>query len=486
MRKIVYIFLLLINISYAQDNDIISFPKSQFSFGINTGWNQTNYFPHNNGQKINPLLNQNHFLRFAYRYRFNKKIFTEVAFNFGTQKERPNVPINGYENSTFGYFDHGFYFNFARFDLLGSYEVYKSNKFTINTLGGLGTNRFVHGFYGISYVSSNNIATFNYEPKDNFIGLGQIGTEISFVNKKQDEFSFRIMYNHGFSSFYEGNYTLSQDDFFSSGTFESKLRGINIGFNYTFTRIAKTKRISNDMSAGLSKKEARKKSKFEKRAIDPKSQFLFLGIGLADNSTRVTPKNTPFKNGFFPSFIPRISYEIGFKNNIFFEVDYFSFLFTHANTVRFDNTSSFGFASSVFYGHFLNIGTQYKIQNQKTNFQFINIHAGLGLGFHPLKKGPDGYGGGGGSSEGFSFNYSYDSEIRSNFMPVIYAGLSKDIRITEKLGINFTYRHQLGFVNAYNSDYVYSDSNNQTPKTLTSKIDGTAFFLQMGLKYRIK
>jgi hypothetical protein len=90
------------------------------------------------------------------------------------------------------------------------------------------------------------------------------------------------------------------------------------------------------------------------------------------------------------------------------------------------------------------------------------------------------------TSNDYSYNYTYASEIRGNLMPIIYGGISKDIRVTERFQINLGYRHQLGFNNVYVSDYLFQDATMTEPKAIQSKIDGTAFMLQLGFKYRIK
>ncbi len=70
-------------------------------------------------------------------------------------------------------------------------------------------------------------------------------------------------------------------------------------------------------------------------------------------------------------------------------------------------------------------------------------------------------------------------------MPVVYTGVSKDIRITEKLLLSLAYRYQFGFNAVYQTNYEVI-INDAQPKSVVGKMDGTASLVSLGLKYRIK
>jgi len=487
-KKSAFALAAIFAMNYISAQELVGYnkPKSQFSFGLLTGFNKTHFTPNLDGEPIESSLGYNSLIRFAYRYRLDDKLYAEAGFNIGFQNERSNPPLaeyQGFRNSLV----NGFYFNFARLDLLAAYEVYGFKNNSINALGGLGVNSFGASYTGSVSSSESGYFELNYDIKNEFTYFTNFGIEFTSTNKRQDELSFRLLYNFGFSSYVDGNYILSNNGIYSDGSFKSMLRGFNFGFNYTFTGIKKSKRLLALMSDyDWSKKEAKRKHKFEKRAIDPKSQFVYVGFGFGANTNRFSPKNDPFSSPNFLSFSTRLSYEHGWKNNIFFEADYTGFSFWEGAMIKHNSTSSSAWGGDAFYGHFLTAGLQYKIQNPKTNFQFFNVHGGIGLGAHFSPKGLVGSGSGGGNSDSYTYNYNSISDVRGNLMPVIYGGISKDVRITEHLSINFMYKHQLGFINVYSTTYEYSGNNSPTPQTINAKIDGTAFLIQMGFKYRIK
>jgi hypothetical protein len=482
-----FIFSVIEIAVFGQTTTTLPYPKSQFSFGIYSGFNKTNYDSFNNGLSLESTVNHNHIARFAYRYRFNEKVFVETAFNWGTQREKPSYPAEyQYTLPVSYYFSDGFFFNFARFDLLGSYQFAKFNKSSINVLGGIGTNRFAHGVSGITGGLDSNYLRIEYNLKDKFIGMLNIGLEYSFRNKRLDELSIRLMYNHGFSSFYNGIYIYGNNGNLSNSSFSSMLRGLNFGINYTFTRYAKRDQMNAYISENnWNKKQAKRQVKYDQRKIDPKSQFVFLGCGLGMNRVDFKPSNDPLSPLRYGSFMYRAGYERGWKNNFFFESDYFSFTFTEGARIRYNN-AGVAWGGNIFNAHFVNVGLLYRIQNKRTNFQFINVHSGLGLGFHFAPNGAKIGNGLSGGLNGLMYNYTSEGEIKSNLMPVLYAGLSKDIRITERLLFNINYRHQFGLNTAVESTYVVFTSEMTEPKEVKSKITGTAFFVQFGFKYRIK
>ena len=239
----------------------------------------------------------------------------------------------------------------------------------------------------------------------------------------------------------------------------------------------------------MDRKSARKQHKFKKRAIDPESRFVSLGFGGGASINKLNPKNDPFYYPGFGSFSVRISYEHGWKSNLFFEADYYVFELIESVGIRSDQgevsfNSAWGGAFSA--GNFLSAGLNYKIQRKATNFQFFTVHAGLGLGAQFYPKGDFG-GGSGGSvvNDQELYSYTSSSEVTGNMMPILYTGISKDIRITQKLFFSLAYRYQFGFNTVYRTDYLVS-VNSAPATSVVGRIDGTAALFTFGLKYRIK
>jgi hypothetical protein len=329
-------------------------------------------------------------------------------------------------------------------------------------------------------------SSFDIETEDRFLALGQLGLEYARINKKQNEFSFRVFYQHGFQSFHKGEFTHNDNQVFSTGILSSPLRGLNFSFNYTFTRAQRMQRmVELSESLSVNRKVAKKEFKKEKRFIDPSSRFLTFGAGLAFSGTHFKNADPVFSRQKFGSVALNLSYEHGWKNNLFFEGRYNRIAFSSAQSIRTD-IGEIGMWSTGFTGHFLSAGMGYRIQNPQTNFQFFNVHAGLGIGFTLQDKGSMGYGSGGISSGDYNFDYTYASELTGKVMPVLYLGISKDIRITNRLALNLAYNRQLGLTSVYQTTFNYSSTTVPALKTAQGKIRGTANSFQVGLKYRIK
>jgi hypothetical protein len=454
--------------------------KSQFSVEFLNGFGHRRY-TQELGQLSNlDKINSTNLLMFRYRYKFSETLYAEAGWGFGTQIENKISPIFDYSG-----FDLWHYrtFGLARVDFSAAYQLFQHKQTSLNAKLRLGWHRFASFLSGSGYATMDDYFYSEMSVDGKRLPFVNFGFEYMIPTKRKDEFSIYLGYQYATNSYFSGTYTHEQSSVINArGTHSANMSAFQFGIAYTFTRAKKLELMAVEMSAkNKTKKEARAVNRYEKRAIDPNSQYITLGIGFGVNANKFSPKNDPFKSGAFGSFMWRGAYEIGFRNNIFFEADYFGFEFWQKYSIQSDG-GSYGGGSNAFTAHFLNLGAQYKIQNKRTNFQFVNLHAGLGFGAHFSPKGIYSWGGGGSTTSQFT----YTNDVRGNLMPVVYGGISKDFRITEKLLINLAYRHQLGFVNVYNTDYEYIENTNMQPRAIESKIDGTAFMLQFGLKYRIK
>jgi hypothetical protein len=474
----------------AQENKAPFSTKSQFSIALLHGLGHTRYQQAFGELSNLDRLNGTHVLMFKYRYRFSEKMYAEAGWGFGAHVENMRPPQYDLSGLSFWYYHP---FMHARVELAGSYELFQHQKSALNAKLGVGYNRFAAmGLMSSSSSGNGTASEMTIIARDKRLPFISIGLEYVIPTKRKDEFSFYLGYQHAFRSFYDASYNMSENFMTTSaGSLSSNLRALQLAISYTFTRFKKNEQLLRSIEGSENNiKTAKKKMRFERRAIDPQSQYVFLGLGMGVNAIRFNPNNNPFRSPNFSSLATRVSYEHGWKNNIFFEADYAGFSFWEGARMNYTPEMSGAWGGDAFYGHFLSAGVQYKIQNPKTNFQFFNIHGGIGLGAHFRTRGTDGWGGGNGTISSSNYNYSYNyissSDVKGNLMPILYGGISKDIRITERFLLNLTYRHQLGLNNVYATKYIFSDSNNPVPKELYSRIDGTAFFLQMGFKYRIK
>lgn len=483
MKHSISFFSLCLAFSFVVSSQEMNAPvttKSQFSIEFLNGFGHRRY-TQELGQISNlDKINSTNLLIFRYRHLFSEKLYAEAGWGFGTQIENKVSPIFDY--SGFDFWNYRT-FGLARVDFSAAYQVFQHKQTSLNAKFRMGWHRFASVLSGSLYATweDNFYSEMSVESKR--LPFANFGLEYMIPTKRKDEFSIYLGYQYATNSYFRGIYTYEQSSVLTArGIHSANLSAIQFGIAYTFTRAKKLERMAVEMTSNnKTKKEARVVNRYEKRVIDPNSKFIILGIGFGVNANKFSPKNDPFKSGGFGSFMWRGAYEIGFRNNIFFEADYFGFEFYQGYSIQL-SAGSFGAGTNAFTAHFVNFGVQYKIQNKRTNFQFINLHAGLGMGAHFSPKGINSWGEGTFSNSQFT----YTNDVRGNLMPVVYGGISKDLRITEKLLINLAYRHQLGFVNVHNTDYEYIENTSTQPRAIQSKIDGTAFMLQFGLKYRIR
>jgi len=468
-------------------------PKSSlmhhFSVSYHTGWNAIEFQSTVSNLALRPTIGRNRALRAAYRLNFNQKGYTELGAGFGFQTERSQIPVSGFDQFGNGV-ESTDRFVFSRWDFTTAYQVFAINQNTFHVLGGAGLHFFAPVGSGLSYQSEDEYFNIQYHVKPQATPFVNLGTSYQFETKRQDLLGLKLYYNYGWKSFFDGSYTFESNDAFSSGRIVSQLKGVHLGLEYTFTRDKKRSQINMlQTTSNLDRKSARKKHKFEKRAIDPKHRMIALGLGIGVTVNKFTPSNDPFYNPNFGGFLAKISYEQGWQNNLFFEADYHGFhLYEAAGIQSSQGDISFNSAwgSAIAFGHFISGGAHYKVQRKKTNFQWFNVHAGLGLGVQFYPKGDFG-GGTGGSSVDNQELYSYTSttEVTGNLMPIFYTGISKDIRITQMLSFSLAYRYQFGMNTVLQTDYLVA-INGAAATRVVGEIDGTAALFTFGLKYRLK
>ena len=398
--------------------------KSQFSIALLNGIGHTRYQQTFGNLSSLDRLNSTHVLMFKYRYRFSEKLYAEAGWGFGAHAENMRPPQYDFNGFSFWYYNP---FMHARVELTGGYEIFKFGKNQLSAKFGAGWNRFSRMTFMLSSSSGNgSTSEITIQTLGNRLPFMTIGLEYIIPTKRKDELSFYLGYQHALRSFYDASFNISENfASTSAGSISSNLRAFQFGIGYTFTRIKKKEKLLKRLEDSENNiKTAKKKLRYERRAIDTQSQYVFLGLGFGVNAIRFKPNNDPFSGPNFSSLSTRVSYEYGWKNNIFFEADYAGFSFWEGARMNYTPEMSGAWGGDAFYGHFLSAGVQYKIQNPKTNFQFFNIHGGIGLGAHFLPRGTDGWGSGGGSissgTDTYSYNYTSISEVRGNLMPMIY------------------------------------------------------------------
>lgn len=478
--------LLIISVKsslFSQSIAPISHPKVQFSMGLLNGIGQSKFTPLIGDIQNFKYINSTNILMFRSSYWFSKKFYAEIGWGFGVNIENPRAPI--FENDLWNLFSYHV-FPQARIEFSSAYELAQIKNNSLYLKIGSGWNRFLSQSSSSSASADNFWLSSEYTVESKRLPFLSVGLEYAVSTKRLDELKFYVGYQYASRSFYDGSFSFQDatPSTYSSGSLSSNLSAIQLGLSYSFTRVKKMQQINIlQEQQSLKSKEARKKNRFNRREIDPKSKWITLGSGFGVNHNKFRPKNDPFIPMNFGSFLWRGAFEMGYRNNLFFEGDYYGFSFWQGQGFRLEGGGSSGSRSLLFASHFLSAGAQYKIQNKTTNFQFFNIHAGIGLGAHFSPNGMESWGS---YSDGQNIQYTYTSKIKNRFMPIIYGGISKDFRVTERLALNVNYKHQLGFVKIVETDYLFQDNTLSEPKSVLSKIDGSAFFVQFGLKYQLR
>lgn len=457
-------------------------PKSQFSIGLLNGVNRSSIEETSiNGYHFSPAIAFDHSLQFRYRYWFHPRWYAELGLGAGFQGFRQKNPLN----ATMIFWDYA-WIGQTRTEFQAAFNLFSNGNKSLNLPFGAGWNRSDALTRSSSTYSPEGNSTSQFTTNHKIKPYILFGLEFQVRNKRQDALSFQVFYQQGFQSILQGTYSTWINGESAFGAMQQRNTGVYLGLAYTFTRARKVDRINELKTTGsLSNREARQLHKKEKRYIDPKSTFVSIGVGVANAQNTVKTNNSRFQNSGFGSFQSRIAFEKGIKNSFFWEAEYNNFEFWHVTELK-DVVGKVG--SNAFYGHFLQAGFGYRVQSKKTNLQFFNLHAGIGLG---ARFTPNNY-----SSSSSSINFDGNSNVThvisdtsylvGRFMPIAYIGISKDIRITEKLALTLQFKQQLGMNAVSRTDQTYQSSVMPIPETSYTVLNGTARSLQFGLKYLIR
>ena len=500
MRFLVVLSLLFaVKSAFSQENLFES--KNQYTFSLVNGLNRNATKVEFGEQSPENALSVVHGFNFHYTRILNPKFSVATGLGFGFLPT--NIKVKSFEDfDGTDVFDNGFYSNasfkiFSRFELLGSYHQKINEKLELKySLGaGLvyyGSQQSSYGFinYFDSTFEAYEVSNIEINYNNRFKPFASLGIEATKKLKNKDLLSLKLSYDKSFSNAYSGTYSIfngtSTGQYFNRGSF------LNLSFGYVITGNKKLRRIKELQTLNqVDSKTAKKLLKKENRYIDPKSSFLNISGGMGFGGTKVhSDPNRSLENYAYPTFLPRISFEKGIKNNIYWELGVHSQLFWDVTKFSVSKYSSSG--SSAFYAVQLSGGGLYR-WILKNNYNVINIHAGLTLGVHGAQNDENGihsWGSGGmnGTINGnpVSYDYSSVSSVKSNVLTSLYLGLSKDFRIVNNFYFTLNYRQQFGLYKVYESTYNYSGLSVPTTTGAKTKITGSSKDFQFGFKIKLK
>ena len=491
-------FLIAYRTSFLQENLLES--KNQYTFSLVNGLNR-------NATKVDfgelspeNALSVVHGFNFHYTRILNPKFSFATGLGFGFLPV--NIKVKSFENylgtDVFGSGFYGrSYFNpLFRLEALGAYHQKINEKVELKYC--LGAGLFYYG--GSKYSSRSgyqdivvqSIEIYDIDVKfdDKLKPFLSLGAEVTKKLKNKDLLLLKLSYDHSFLNAYNGTYSIydgnSTGQYFNRGSFLNVSIGCVITGNKKLNRIKELQTLNH-----VDPKKAKKLLRKENRFIDPKSSFLNISGGTGFGGTKVhTDPNGSLENYAYPTFLPRISFEKGIKNNIYWEIGMHSQLFYDVTKFTIARYSSSG--SGVFYAVQLSGGGLYRWV-LKNNYNVINIHTGLSIGFHGARNDKNGihsWGSGGmnGTINGnpVVYDYSSVSSVKSNVLTSLYLGLSKDFKIVNNFYFTLNYRQQVGLYKVYESTYNYSGLSVPTTIGAKTKITGSSKDFQFGFKIKLK
>lgn len=489
-------FLVLHTAARSQENEPTI--KNLYTFSLVNGITRSSSELVTGTQRPGNALAISHGFNFHYTRILHPSFDLSAGAGFGMFpidfKPAENEEYNIDESFFGGYFGRITYKGFTRVELIASYRKQLSDQFSLRLQAGGGIVHYggfslgASGYLGFD-TTENQVQIYDLDVNFNNQAkpFATVGFELSKTLKNKDLLGLRISYDHSFRDAFNGTYSLYNGS--STGNYFNKGHYLNIHLGYTMT---KTKRLQAIQAAqqetGLDPKAAKKLARKNMRYIDPQSMFLNISGGIGIGGTRVIqdPNDVLQKYGY-PSFLPRISFEKGIGKQLYWEAGVHSQLFWNVQRFSFAPYSSSG--SSAFYAFQFSGGGIYRwiLAN---NYNVINVHAGLTLGFHTQRNYNGNYGTGGGSVIGVfdnnsvNFNYTYTSKIHSNVLASVYLGLSKDFRVVNNFYFTINYRQQFGLIKAVESTYAYSGQNIPSTTDARTKINGASKDFQIGFKIK--
>lgn len=377
--------------------------------------------------------------------------------------------------------------NYASLGLNADYNYWLTPRWMLN--GSLGMNwrfeasvgagsqgQFEQVFWSVSHYYPNR-------------GRGYLNaaTGINYLLKNDNFIGIDLGFQYGLKQYYQGFYQVSVLGQISEGLHQSAGHYPYINFSYTMTGSKKRKELDDlFFNDSLTYDQAIKKSKSERRYIDPKSVFIGgFGGGFWTFNQLERPMDA-LRNGYAASFSGQLSAEIGLTGNRYLQLIGSFQEYSELLKMAYDGISFHG-SGNIFSGIHLGVGIGQRIIT-KSNWNPININAGVMVGTTTFSvvglKMPNSIDISNGQQEEWMTLTREYQEV-NNILPSFYIGLNKDFRLFNDLYFAVDYRYNLGWNTAYktNIEVTYAPEHNESHYN-SILVNGTGFSLQFGLKYK--
>jgi hypothetical protein len=462
------------------------FSRNHVTFTLQNGFTRGKAFSEYGNFRPDP--------RTGYVYRgtlnYTVNLSDQIGFSIGTGIGAFPVNFEMYQLDLgrSSYFDDVEYRFFASFNGELNYRIPLNKTYILNGFAGINSFYFNYHEHEIGYSSFNQphgIYKFDIIHEKGWRQNYNFGGGISKLLNNRDLLTFRVDYHHSVRNIYNGQYVImpfSADE--SGGKFSNHGHHLNLGIAYTFSRTERDAKLQTFLSEGA-KKESKTLYKKEKRAIKEQTTYIGSTGGLTFPISRAIDNNNVIINATIPNLMPYFFMEHNLKKNFYAELG-FGFQ-EYFDALRFKGSPIYG-GTNIFHGYQISAGTGKRLIGKKSNYNYLNLTAGIVANFLDREKGLIGSSGGSIISiTGTDTIYYYRSEdyILRKFNPLLYIGASKDFRISGNFHLTFLYRYHQGLLNLYEKrvDYVSMFTSGQQQARVI--LNGSFHTFQIGTKFNL-
>ncbi len=461
-----------------------------FSIAYNTGLNKGKVSPtFGENNRFNLPITQSHQLNLAYAFPIYPHFGITLGCGIGLLPIKYDfILTSNLSGSETIEVSNSNYNLFSRIHVMADYHHWISKRIAFKgEIGG--------GFYKYTALESTSGSSQYTLPQSyvkmqfpgNFTPNLSVALGFDFLLKNENLLGLSFSYDYLFGGIYKGSYELDNGN--NRGLFSNNGNLLNFNLKYTFTRAQKRFAIENGFyQENKSMDETRLQFKMDKRYIDPKSILLNASIGFFGARNKVS-KGFPFmKSASLIGEIYSINAEMGHKKNRFYQIGLNrAQYYTANNLILFPEKYGSGATGGTLFKAF-QVSAGYGIRLiGKNNINFLNVSAGIGLNIS------NGLLGNGISLIGYMEDNSGDlvytleiyGDIRRKVYPTAYLNLSRDFQMTKLFYFTVDYRQNFGMINVYQETiFIHKQPDLSEEFTGTSKINGTGYAFQIGLKYK--
>jgi len=471
-----YQFLLFVILSYCSgysQNDTVKLlgpSKNHFTIRLQNGFNVMSSVLVVGSVKPNERVGHVNQLDFKYTHYLSKTLGVSLTSGFGAFPT-----IYEFKELNLGRIPYYADVEYTPYLSLNSDFIYQkklSKKYFASAYLGYGLVKLTNH---ISYSDfTNNNERVYYAVNDitkSWKHFVKMGLGISKVLKNENRLSLTAGYQHSFDTLITGYYFVYPNKpNFSYGKLFNKGNFISLGLEYTFTGDKRRNQINEYINTSTSLKEGKRKFKRDLYEIKEQTTFFSAFIGSSWQLYQYNETGGIEYQLKSEKAVGGIAIEQNLRKNTYAEV---------------------GFAFQEYYSNSayqFSFGMGKRIINKSTNYNFINLNAGVAGNFTDANIG--------------TYSYTYRSFYSNDYtiLPtdtvyqnisinkssaLFYIGASKDFRLAKKLYFSILYRYYQGTLKMGGYKSIYPETPFNEGKIKESFTRGSFHTLQFALKYNL-